>query len=180
MFTYVLINVGSVLKGYGLSSGFYDGPCATFCRPAEGMKDHPPRCASGCSSTVTPGLQRFPQFRVRRRGVAAPPPKGPVAPHPCTPTALIFLGGGGVALPPARGLAGSLDLRNPVALQGVEQLHLRISRYTLKLSLLDEVIYSPQVKLSFGADLRAPKSCSYFCNCEFNRGQKVAAMSSCL
>ena len=39
------------------------------------------------------------------------------------------------ALLPARGVAVSLDLRNPVALQGVEQLHLPESRYTLTLRL---------------------------------------------
>ena len=52
----------------------------------------------------------------------------------------------GVATPPSRlfpssvsqgcrSYTGSLDLRNPVALQGVEQLHVRVSRYTLTLSL---------------------------------------------
>ena len=76
----------------------------------------PPSCrAPGCL---------FPQFRVCRRGVAAatihppPPKKSPDAPHP-------------------RHLCGgprSLDLRNLVALQGVEQLHLRVLRYTLTLS----------------------------------------------
>ena len=44
-----------------------------------------------------------------------------------------LFGEGGVALPLARGLAGSLDLQDPVRLQGVEKLHLRVSRYTLTL-----------------------------------------------
>ena len=49
--------------------------------------------------------------------------------------------GGSVALPPARGAAGSLDLRNPVALQGVEQVHLRVSRYTSTLSLRSCLVF---------------------------------------
>ena len=67
------------------------------------------------------------------------PPKSPVATHPDPSIALILAlgsgGGGGVAvaLPPARGVAGNLDLRNPVALQGTEQLYLRVSHYTLTL-----------------------------------------------
>ena len=65
------------------------------------------------------------------------PPKLPFrTPSRTPPVALILaLGRGrGVALPPARDVAGSLDLRNTVALQGVDQLHLRVSRYTLTLS----------------------------------------------
>ena len=66
-----------------------------------------------------------------------PHPKGPpVAPHPGPPCSTCLGSwerGGCVALPPARDVAGSLDLRNPVALQGVEQLHVRVSHYTLTL-----------------------------------------------
>ena len=46
---------------------------------------------------------------------------------------ILALGRGrGVSLPPAtpRGVAGSLHLQNPVALQSVEQLHLQVLRYT--------------------------------------------------
>ena len=50
----------------------------------------------------------------------------------------LFLGGGGGEAPPparARGVSGvvknCLDLRNPVALQGVEQLHLRVTSVAL-------------------------------------------------
>ena len=68
----------------------------------------------------TPLLRLFPQFRACRRGVAATPSqKGP-----CRAPSRTRL----------QGVAGSLDLRNPVALQGVERLHLRVSRYTLTLS----------------------------------------------
>ena len=63
----------------------------------------------------------FPLFRVCRKGVAAAPsPKSPVAPHPGPLVArnLALGNGGGVSLPLARGVAGSLELRNPVALRG--------------------------------------------------------------
>ena len=74
---------------------------------------------------ATPPSRLFPQFRVRHRGVTAtrpPPPKGPYRTPSQTPLQW--------------GLADGLDLRNPVALQGVEQLHLRVSRYTLTLTLI--------------------------------------------
>ena len=87
---------------------------------------------TGCNRTL-PTVLWVPLIRISHRGVAATAPTpDPVAPHPGPPpVALGFaLGREGVVLPPARGVAGSLDLQSPVSLEGVEQLHLRVSRYT--------------------------------------------------
>ena len=74
------------------------------------------------------------------RSYPPPPPENALSrpiPGPPAVALILDLGRGGVALPPARGVAGSLDLRNPVALQAVvqEQLHLRVSCYTLTVRL---------------------------------------------
>ena len=68
------------------------------------------------------------------RSSTPPPSQGPCRTPTQTPCSIYL--GSWEGLPPAslRGVAGSLDPRNPVPLQGVEQLHLRVSRYTLKLS----------------------------------------------
>ena len=63
---------------------------------------------------ATPPSRLFPQFRVCPRVGGIPPALS--HPIPDSPVALILAlgrgGGGGVALPPARCVAGSLDLRN--------------------------------------------------------------------
>ena len=93
----------------------------------------PPAALQGAA---TPLLRLFPRLSVSQGSQLHPPPPPPKRPC-CTPSRTTvwnlswLLGRRGVALPPARGVPGSLDVRSPVALQGVEQLHLRVSRYTL-------------------------------------------------
>ena len=93
---------------------------------------HPAPCrAPECSYTLVAALSAVSSVS---EGVAATAlPKGPV-PDPSVAVILALGKGGCSILPPARGVAGSLDLQNPFALQGVEQLHLRVSRYTWTLS----------------------------------------------
>ena len=101
----------------GLILSDADVPCRTPCR------------TPGCSYTPVAALSAVSNVLQRR-----PPQRALSHPIPDPAVALILaLGRGCVALPPASGVAGSLDLRNPVALQGVEQLHLRVSRCTLTL-----------------------------------------------
>ena len=77
---------------------------------------HPPVALHGVAA---PPSRLFQQFPLCHRGVAATPPRALSRPIPDPPVALIWLlGGGSVALPPARGVARSLDLQNPVVLQG--------------------------------------------------------------
>ena len=79
----------------------------------------PPPCrAPRCS--YTPVAAHSAVLSVCSRGVAAtPPPKAPAAPLSLSATAGV--------------VAGALTLENPVALQGVEQLHCSVSRYTFPL-----------------------------------------------
>ena len=60
-----------------------------------------------------------------------PTPKSPVAPNPGPPAAIILvLGRGDVALPPARGVAGSSGLLSPVVLQRVGAATIRSETIT--------------------------------------------------
>ena len=86
-----------------------------------GQTLHPPPPVA-LHGVATPLSRLIPQFCVW--GVAATPPqKTPVAP---------------LSLPPRGGVAGAWVLQNPVALQGVEQLHCSVSRYNLPLRLQRE------------------------------------------
>ena len=103
--------VGELLLG----DSFHEPPRETL----SGADATPPPCrAPGWSYTPVAALSAISSVA----GVSQLQPpllKGPVAPHP--------------GLPCRVSVAGSLDFQNPVALQRVEHLHLRVSRYTLTL-----------------------------------------------
>ena len=106
------------------------------CRCLSGADATPPSVA--LQGVATPPVAALSAVLSVSQGYRShpPPPKGPIPdpPPPCSTHLGSWEGEVDVALPSPRGVAGSLDLRNPVALQGLEQLHLRVSRYTLALT----------------------------------------------
>ena len=82
----------------------------------------PPCRTTGCSYAPVAALSAVSSVSQGCRSYTPPPRKGSVAPHsaqPCRVSRVVC------------------SERNPVALQRVEQLHLRVSRYTLTLSASD-------------------------------------------
>ena len=115
-----------------------------FCKPGSA----PPSRAPGCSYAPVAALSTGSSVS------QGPPQNSPVTPHPGPPCPT-YLGSWDGALPPARGVTGRLDLRNPFVLQGVELLHLRVSRYTLTLSPGEQLSWTgPTAKTSDAIHIR--------------------------